>query len=154
MSMTMEQDVTQLQQEYSRSEVKLPQNLDSLMQCEGSTISRQPKFGKTLRTTMCGMCDNRSEDIQWLGLGWGHCAGCALSGPKRRATVGSRIRLAKRVSHPTVSARWPQQALKSAENWVFSHSRRKSLKHFVVVHCWPSSMYNPMVSSSSCQTRT
>ena len=31
---------------YSRSELKFPQNLDSLMQCERSTISRQLKFGK------------------------------------------------------------------------------------------------------------
>ena len=49
MSMTMEQVVTQLQQEVFKH--KWQQNLDS-MQCEPSTISRQLKFGRILRVSL------------------------------------------------------------------------------------------------------
>ena len=52
MSMTLEQVVTQLQQEVFNLLAQLQQKLDLLMQCEQSTISRQPKLGRILRVSL------------------------------------------------------------------------------------------------------
>ena len=62
MSLTMEQVVTQLQQEiFTLKELMLLINLDLLMQCEPSPISRQLKVRKILQNLIDS---GKEEDVQ------------------------------------------------------------------------------------------